>query len=235
MQCFQRDQVVDVHHGVDPVEFLALGNPSHQCLVGATVAGWIVAQGPVGIPQGLDRRELAGFFHRHAMKPASGDFDLRPKGFVMLRIADGRRNPAHGHGGDFGSELRRDGEGESHWNYRPSSFSTSARRWSSTFKRAFNFRVPSLPISAATYYTGMRQAKGASAGAASQHRLCNNGRDDQHPPQQELRQHRVRPQSDCRVHGTMGRGGSPGGIQPDGEGRLGSVRPLSGVGRVQCV
>ena len=92
----------------------------HQGLVGATVAGRIVAQGPVGVPQGLDRRGLAGLVHVHAPESGGGGLDFPPKGLVVLGIADGGRDPADDDGRNLGLEIGGDGEGKHRHVHGPS-------------------------------------------------------------------------------------------------------------------
>jgi hypothetical protein len=76
------------HHFLHCYWNIAAGfaKPPHQGVVGATVPGWIVAQGPVGVPQGLDPRKLAGMVHHHAPESGYGSLDLPPMGFVVLAI-----------------------------------------------------------------------------------------------------------------------------------------------------
>lgn len=110
VQGFQGNQVVDVHHGINPVEVFSLRDPPHQGLVRASAAGWIVSQGSVGIPQGLDRSELTGLVHRHSAKPGGDGLDLLPQGVVVLGIANAGRDAADDHLGNLGFRVWGDGE-----------------------------------------------------------------------------------------------------------------------------
>jgi hypothetical protein len=110
VQGFQGDQVVDVHDGVDPVEVFPLRDPPHEGFVRSSVAGRIVPQGPVRIPKGFDRRELAGLLHGHASEPGYSSLNLLPKRLVVFRIAHAGGDPAYGDAGDLSLELGCDGE-----------------------------------------------------------------------------------------------------------------------------
>ena len=73
---------------------LALADPSHQSLIRALVTGRIVAQGPVGVTQGLDRRKLADLIHVHTTKPDSNRLDFLPKSSIVVGITDIGRHVA---------------------------------------------------------------------------------------------------------------------------------------------
>ena len=100
VQRLEGNEVIDVHHRVDPVQLLALADSPHQGFVGAAVAGGVVAQGPVRIPQGAEGRKFAGLVHGHPAEPDGRRFDLPPQRLVVRGDLDRSRHQAHRHGGN---------------------------------------------------------------------------------------------------------------------------------------